>query len=492
MSGSKTYRIKTGARPSGHPANYNYTEIQTLLEATDHEKVSTAGAAYNDAARIVGMVAHELYVVGTKLSEKWEGADADAAQKALGQLYATANELFGRSQQAGAALQTYGAALKQFKGLQWPNWPTGGASPAEDEGRQTAANRVMQAVNHQIAAAWDAMPDKVQQNLPTLGGHRRETPYSPGVGSPRVGGGVGGGGGGGGAPTGGRLPHSPRLPHVPRGSENGLPTIPDGGHGADLAGGGPSTGGGLGTTPPHTGNPLPSGLSGGAPSSPVGGLTSGGIGGPSLLPGSGAFPRGGPGSGRVPSESGMSSAEEVAASRAAAVEEAEASQAARGVVGAPGAPGATGGAAGTTETERERTTWLAEEEATWGAEEDVIGQALGTPTAAGSDGKSETELRRKSWLGEDEDVWTGGETAGSGTIGEAPPRHDEAVAGEVLEVVKESDILDPERLQELLDVIIAPEEETAGTSKSAASASPGLLDDLGVEEVNDIDRLLNG
>ncbi|GAA4619479.1 hypothetical protein GCM10023195_88110 [Actinoallomurus liliacearum] len=445
--------------------------------------MSAAGAAFNDAARIVGMVAHELYLVGTKLSEKWEGSDADAAQKALGQLYATANELFGRSQQAGAALQTYGAALSQFKGLQWPNWPTGGASPVEDEKRQQVAEQVMRAVNNQITTAWKSMPDKVQQNLPNLD-HPHGTPYSPDPGSPGVGGGRVGGGG---MPKGGHLPHSPRLPHTPKGSGSDLPPIPKDGHGADLAGGGLPTGSGLGTTLPPTGSPLPSGLSSGTPSLPGGGPTLGGIGGPSLLPNPGALPRGGAGSGRVPSESGLSS-EETAAARAAAVEESEASQAARGAMGAPGAPG---GAAGTTESERERTTWLAEEEATWGAEEDVIGQALGTP-AAGSAGESETELRRRNWLGEDEDVWTGGATAGSGTIGEAPPRRAEADADEALEVVEEFDILDPGRLQELLDVIVAPDGETASTSKSASGGSPGLLDDLGVEEVNDIDRLLNG
>src|SRR5262249_24353390 len=159
--------------------------------ATNHEKVSTAGVAFNNAAKLVAMAAHELYLVGTKLSEKWEGVDADAAQKALGQLYATANELFGRSQQTGYALQTYGAALKQFKGLQWPQWPADD-SPVQDQQRQQAAEKVMQAVNKQIAAAWSSMPDKVQQNLPALDDKHRGTPYNSGAPSPGVGGGGGG------------------------------------------------------------------------------------------------------------------------------------------------------------------------------------------------------------------------------------------------------------------------------------------------------------
>ncbi|MEV0402955.1 hypothetical protein [Actinoallomurus sp. NPDC050550] len=490
MSGSRTYTIKTGAQPAGNPANYNYVRIKTLIEATNHEKVSAAGVAFNNAAKIVAMAAHELYLVGTKLSEKWEGADADAAQKALGQLYATANELFGRSQQTGYALQTYGAALKQFKSLQWPQWPADD-SPVQDQQRQRAAEKVMQAVNKQIAAAWSSMPEKVQQNLPILDDKHRGTPYSSGAPSP----GVGGPGGGGRAPRGVTLPHSshsPGLPNLSHGGGDGLPISRGSGHGTDLAGL-PSTGGGLGAPPPSTGGPLPSGSPGGIPSLPGGGLPSGGDNGPSLYPGPGSMPQTGSGSSRVPLEEPSSSGvtnDEAATFRTAAMEEAEASQAARnGLMVTPGAPG---GAAGTKDTERERTTWLAEEEETWGAEDDAIGQALGAPAAADSVDETETETGREMWLAEDREVWTGGVESVSGTIGEAPPQRDETNTEALLDKSEETDILDPERLQELLDVITAPEEETPRGSKNTVGTSPGLLDDLSSEEVNDIDRFLNG
>lgn len=124
------------------------------------------------------------------------------------------------------------------------------------------------------------------------------------------------------------------------------------------------------------------------------------------------------------------------------------------------------------------------------------GRNTGTSSATGTADEAETELERRIWLGEDQESWTGGETVLSGTIGGTLPRHDEAKAEDTIEETEEPDILDPERLQELLDDIIIPKEKTEGDSLGTAGKSAGLLDGLGLglglDEVNDIDRLLNG
>lgn len=478
----KTYEIKSGGRPSGNPAKYSFDEVQTLLEATDPGKVSAAGTAFHNAAQAAAHVAHELYLAGTHLSDKWDGADADAAQKALGQLYATANELYGRSDQAGQALQFYGGTLSQYKGLKFPG---GGASPVEDPARQKAAETVMRAVNQHIGTAWDAMPDKVQQNLPTLVGHHDEQKYRSGAtptGNQSSSGSAGSTGG-----VSGPLGHAP-TPHLPRGGQDF-----SGGQGSQLAGL-PSGGGGLSTTPPLATSPLTPG--GGSPLVPPG--ASGGLGGTFPF-GPGALPPGRLGLGGVPqaklSPSGLSP--ENPAARAAIAEEAEASQAARG--GLMGGQGASGGA-GAKEVERERSTWLPEEEETWAAEQtapEVLGLAPGSGASA-----EETERERTTWCSEDSEVWTNGETYTSGTIGDAAPLVDEPKEAESV-----ADILDPERLQEMLDSIVDPSEEDDGDDVSApADEFGGHLEGLGIEdlgigevsaeevsaeEVSEIERLLN-
>ena len=464
-SNDKTYEIKSGGRPSGNPANYSFEEVQSLLEATDPGKVSGAGAAFHNAAQAAAHAAHALYLAGSHLSEKWEGADADAAQKALGQLYATANELYGRSNQAGQALQFYGGTLSQYKGLKFP---AGGASPVEDTARQKAARTVMQAVNQHMGTAWDAMPDKVQQNLPNLKPQRDGEKYSSGPNSSGNYSGGSGRTGGAGGPSG----HVP-MPHLPHGGSDFT-----GAQGSQLAGL-PPGGGGLNTAPPPATGPLTP--VGGNPLIPTGG--SGGLGG--ALPfGPGALPPGRFGPGGVPqgklSPPGLS--RETPAS-AMTTEEIEASQAARG--GGMGGQGASSGGEAR-EMERERSTWLAEEQETWAAEEVAPG-VVGSAPGAGAD---ESEHERTTWLGEDPEVWTNGETYTSETFGDAVPLADEPAADE--EVV-EPDILDPERLQEMLDAIVTtPEENNGDDVPASADAFAGLFEGVDTDEVSEIERLLNG
>lgn len=467
----KTYEIKSGGRPLGNPAKYTFEEIQSLLEATDPDKVSTAGTAFYKASEAAAHVAHELYLSGTHLSGKWEGADADAAQRALGQLYATANELYWRSQQAGQALQFYGGTLSQYKGLQFP---AGGASPVEDPARQKAAETVMRAVNQHIGTAWDAMPDKVQQSLPTLGDHIDEQKYRSGAAPTRSESGAGGAGSAGGA--GGSSGHVP-IPHLSDGGEDFTR-----GQSSQLAGL-PSSGGELGTAPPLATSPLaPGGGSSVIPNGAPGGF--GGV--PSFGPGSLPLGRFGPGEVPVGKSSPLGLPRETAAAGAAAAEETEASQTARG--GMMGGQGASSGA-GAQAVERERSTWLPEEEEMWAAEQAVPEVLASTPGSGAS--AEETELERTTWLGEDPELWTSGETYTSGTIGDAGPRTDEPEAIE--EEATEPDILDPERLQEMLDAIVdPPRADDAGDVPAGADGFAGLFEGLDTEEVSEIERLMNG
>ncbi len=470
-TGHNTFEIKSGGRPTGNPSQYNFSYIQTLLEATDPGKVTTAGGAFNSAAQAAKHVAHELYEVGTRLSSEWKGADADAAQKALGQLYATANELYWRSQQAGQALQTYANALPKYKGL---NWPPDGASPVEDKARQQVAETIMGYANQDLGTAWDSMPDKVQQNLPDLTRHHvDEGRYNSG--SPSIGNSGGGGLGGGG----GSFAHVPK-PHLPHGGQDIT-----GGHHSQLAGM-PPGGGGLGTLPPPTStSPFGPG-GGGSPFAPGGGnpFSPGGLGmtPPFTGPGgsSGGLPPGSSGLGTSPEgmrPSGLSAEESTAG--AAAAEEAQAAR--TGMMGPQMGGAASGGAQS---LERQRSTWLTEEGETWAAEESVPG-LLGTPVAGRT--SEENERERTTWLTEEREIWTGEETFAPETIGDAPTRFDEP--DEAAPEAKDLEVLDAEQLQEMLDAIIAPD-ETNDESTSGGELA-GLLEDLDIEDVNMIDRLLN-
>jgi hypothetical protein len=153
-----------------------------------------------------------------------------------------------------------------------------------------------------------------------------------------------------------------------------------------------------------------------------------------------------------------------------------------------GGQGASSGA-GAQEVERERSTWLPEEQETWAAEQtapEVLGSAPGSGASA-----EESELERTVWLGEEPDVWTTGETYTTGTIGDAGPRVDEPKADEE---VMETDILNPERLQEMLDAIVTPpEENNDGDVPAPADVFAGLFEGLDdTDEVSEIERLLNG
>ena len=153
-----------------------------------------------------------------------------------------------------------------------------------------------------------------------------------------------------------------------------------------------------------------------------------------------------------------------------------------------GGQGGSGGA-GAQEVERERSTWLAEEQETWAAEQAAPG-VLGSEPGSGASA-DETDLERTTWLGEDPEVWTNGETYTSGTIGDAGPRIDEPEAIE--EEASEPDILDPERLQEMLDAIVDPgEANDAGDVPASADAFSGLLEGVDTDEMSEIERLLNG
>jgi hypothetical protein len=453
--------IKSGGRPSGDPSKYDFGTIQSLLDATDPAKVSAAGAAHNSAARIVAQVAHELYRVGTDLATKWEGADAAAAQKALGQLYATANELYWRSEQVGTALQTYGAALPQYKGLKWP---PGGASPVEDTARQQAAEKVMRAVNQHIGDAWDTMPDKVRANLPDLQHERDENPYKPAGPNPTGSSGSPGTGG-----TGGRS-GSGRLPHAPRGGEQILPGGPAGGHGTELAGAPPPGGGQVAAFPP-AGDPFSPAASSGFPG---GGITPGS--------GAGPFGAGGFAPGRVPGEPLPA---RPLGNLAAGAASARSARAQAGLMVPGSAPGAGGN-----EKERRRDVRLTEEPETWAAGDEAVPEVLGAaprPTRG-----EETERERTTWLDEQREIWTGEETAVPGTIGDATSRVGKVEeAGETGE--SEPDILDPERLQELLDALV-PDEETPEERPKPPAEPVGLFEGFDAEaaEVNEIGRLLNG
>lgn len=374
-------RAEANASDWGHSGwqvwENDYEALLKIVRSTDPGHVASAGAAYlaifNRMNETVGL----LYSQAQKLAENWGGADADAAMKQMQKAYEQANEICTKSSDTGNALNAHATMLTSWKNtLHDEHWygvevGTGGTDTGDWlKGESAMGRQLMEKLQNQTVDSNGNFPDGIRNDMPytEVMDMDIKDPPPPGSGGHLPSGGGGGGhlpGGGSGAghlPGGGsgpgHLPGGGSGPgHLPGGG-NGpghLPGGPNGGHlphggGTELAGLPSSGGGGLGAGGGGLGGGLGAGGAGagslGSAGAGPGGLGAGGLGAGGLgaMPGMGGGLAGKKGPG--------------------------------GPGGMPMGAGAGQGRGGD-EEERERTTWLVEDEDVWGADGDATPPVIG-------------------------------------------------------------------------------------------------------------------
>jgi hypothetical protein len=355
----------------------DYEALLKIVRSTDPGHVASAGAAYlaifNRMNETVGL----LYSQAQKLAENWGGADADAAMKQMQKAYEQANEISTKSSGTGNALNAHATMLTSWKNtLHGEHWygvevGTGGTDTGDWlKGESAMGRQLMEKLQNQTVESNGNFPDGIRQDMANPSVDEINPNRVPPGGHPPGGGGGGHLPGGGGGP--GHLAGGGNGPgHLPGGG-NGPGHLPGGGNGpGHLPGGnGPGhlPGGPNGGHLPHGGGTELAGL----PSSGGGGLGAGGGGlggglgagaaGAGSLGSAGAGP-GGLGAGGLGAMPGMGG----------------------GLAGknSPGGPGGmpmgagAGQGRGGDEEERERTTWLVEDEDVWGADGDATPPVIG-------------------------------------------------------------------------------------------------------------------
>ncbi|GAA0355476.1 hypothetical protein NE235_12155 [Actinoallomurus spadix] len=396
MTDDSTFPMRAGA-PSGTPGGYNDpADIDKLLKLTAPNHVTAAGRNYKRFASAYEKVTSDMVTVRDLLHEAWGGTDAAVAQSALREIWSSSATLHRTAQEFGSAIENHGSNLAWYKDKK---------PPSKD---LAEARSWMTGANERIYQAWAALPTDVSTVLPPgapVDGHsspagvRKPTGRTSGGGNPA-----------GGPAVDGRTPHvGGHAPKVQSGEPGRSHRLPGNGQLASglndsdtqLAGAPPSgletqmPGGGTGLLPSDSGGARMTGADLGTPGSRVSGVVlpdAAGI----LSPGSNRW--GPDGSRRAVSGAAASAAEEAQTAEARAASQ-------------TGVMSPAGGAAGDRrDRERERTTWLTE----------------------------------------DEDTWTGGIEAGSHLIGATEARDESAPAGdetaEIVQIDLSSDSDDLDRL----------------------------------------------
>ena len=394
-----TWRVS--ADPS-ETSGLKWKQVKDYLDGTNAGQVANAGNAHNQASISLANLASRMVTHAQLLSENWGGQSATQAIGQLKDLHAAATNAADANWQVGNVLSWYGNEILPWYVQNAPHPGTLGSwwedVGGDDTAADTAAQQHLARLNDRIVQASNAYPAAVQMKLPPPGTNNQ------GYGGGGSGGGAGAGGGAGGIPGGG-VPggHVPGMPGgpgsgVPGGHVPGMPR--GGGPGGGIPGGGIPGGGGPGGGIPGGGIPGggPGSLSGYHPPSvpgggfggpgggiPGGGLAGGpgggGLGGGGLGGGLGGLPLSGGGAlgggldgagAGVDGAAGSGLAAEQAAAREAAAAD---GMAGRGGMMTPMMGGAGGGQGG---KERERQTWLTEDEDFWGAGEgDVAPPVIG-------------------------------------------------------------------------------------------------------------------
>jgi uncharacterized protein YukE len=344
-------------------------EMNQILDALQPEAVDKAGTKYSAVATRMNTTISDLYKHAQTLSEHWGGDDADGAMKNMQKMYNQAQQIQSTSSTTGSTLTGHAQTLRNFKNP--ANRPQGAgaletglsvvAGPlgfgADRAAHNHAAREYMSHLQGYTKDANANFPAHIRSDQAYAG----QTQYTPNT-TPDPNGGGGGGGGGGGAGhvpgaggTGGHIPGSGTGGHIPGSGTGGhIPGSGTGGHipgsgtGGDIPGSGDLGGAGgtdlAGFHAPGGGG----GLGGGLGGDPMGGAAGGGLaGGPGALGGAG----GGLGAGAGAGGAG-------------------AGMAGRGMMPMMGGHGQG-------EKERERSTWLTEDEDVWGGDGDAAPPMIG-------------------------------------------------------------------------------------------------------------------
>ena len=328
--------------PAGSPTRYTDPKtIDGLLESSDPEAVAESGRSYRRFAAAYEKIAGELLSLGSDLHDAWSGKDAAAAQSQLREVWSAAVTVHKTASTFGIAVERHGS-----ESLAWYKY---NKPPSTD---LAEAQSWMTGANERVSQSWSSLPADLATTLPPSGKR-----YDSGLPSTGSAGDEGGPSGAIPLRGGGRTGASGRAPHDARTASPG-----GAGTGSELAGLPPS---GTGGVPGLVGD-LPSGfVPGGGPLIPGGGVMSGpGLIGPGVLP-AGLDSTGTRGLGpRMPGK--------------AVIQAGEADTGARTGTAGP----IIGGTANGQERERERRTWLAEDEEVWTGDIQTCPQLIGTEATA--------------------------------------------------------------------------------------------------------------
>ncbi|MFF5260112.1 hypothetical protein ACFY4C_14275 [Actinomadura viridis] len=353
------------------PEGTKFSEVKERFKKIDPGVVNDASAEYIKAANALADYTRKLEGYADKLIKHWKGENAQKALDQLGQVHRTSAKMSDKSLATSNSFKWYGTEILPHYKAVGETMEDGWDDDDSDDNRW--AKEKLERLFMRTAQSHNNVPQEVEQDLPERTGGNTPPPGGPPGGG---GGGVGGGGGGGGKfpggspggmPDGGKFPdgdRSPfasldnnRNPHLDPSSYTG--TRPGSSQLAGLGDPGGASFGGAGG-----GSNLSSmGDGGGMPGGGGGGLGGGG----GNYPGGGG--PGGLGSGAV-GTAGMGGG---------AFRGAGAGAGAGRMGGMPmgGMPMGGAGQGNQGEQERERETWLTEDEDVWGADDDTAPPVIG-------------------------------------------------------------------------------------------------------------------
>ena len=371
-----------------------FDKLKQLVDSMNPGKVRTAGEKYSGLAEAMNNTVGLLHNQSYKIIEAWGGRDAQLAMEQMNKAYRAALEIQEKSSATGTALKLHADTQTQWQQaygsgsptdswvrevVRWAGGPVPGNVVAGFLANNLGAGEAMHQVNVGTEQSNDRFPEGIRQDMPTTRNpsideiDQPEYPGGPGgPGSPKMPGGGPPPGGPNGMPPGGPGapelggPNGPGGPNVPGG-----PNGPGGPGGPNIPGpGGPGTPGGPdfpGGGPGGPGSDLAS-MPGGGPGGGPGGLPGGAPGLGGGAPG-GGLPGGAPGAGALGS---------AGAPGAFAGPGAFGKNGLGGAGGPMGMPmGAGAGAGGGQNNERERSTWLTEDEDVWGGNDETAPPVIG-------------------------------------------------------------------------------------------------------------------
>lgn len=339
--------------------------VKQMLSNLDPGHVAAVGQAYAGASDALTTAADRLHRHAQRLVEAWTGDNAERALKQLGQLNTTAAELQEKSATTGQVYSWLGSEILPWYKAEGEKM---GHGYINDGGDDRAAVELLDRMDNRILQGYNGVPDSINKDLPPRSGSSsyQGTDSIPTSGTSQPGGPASG---------------------VPSGAvPGGLP-----GDSTGHRGDGPTGPGGGIPTGPGTGVPGNSGPGAGVP----GGITGlpGSAGGTDLAGAGGAgmdpFGASGIGGGAGGAAGGLGGGPGGLGGGPGVI---------GGGVLAPGAPGPLGAGRGGSGT----TTGGSASRGAGGR------PGAGAPMGGGGHGKDEEERERTTWLTEDEDVWTDG------------------------------------------------------------------------------------